>query len=338
MIAKHILCAFLGGLILTADAAGAQENVIVNATNFARAETDSYMALYSAQGAFGKLLHIREPVPIEEQDVIRMNRDTLYSAGVFDLTEPVTLTTPDSDRFQSMLAINQDHYVVSVAHDAGVYTLTEDSVGSRYVFVIFRTFMDPNDAEDIVKANALQDAIVTSQANPGALELPDWDRDSLLQTRGLLNALAAGLSGEVVGSFGSKDQVDPILHLITTGSGWGGNPPEAAVYGNGIPTQNDGAKPYRLSVADVPVDGFWSLTVYNEDGYMQANDLNAYSVNNVTAERDADDGITIHFGDCDDGRVNCLPITKGWNYVFRLYQPRAEILNGSWTFPDAQPM
>jgi len=35
---------------------------------------------------------------------------------------------------------------------------------------------------------------------------------------------------------------------------------------------------------------------------------------------------------------NCLPIMKGWNYTVRLYRPRAEILNGKWKFPEAQPV
>jgi hypothetical protein len=35
--------------------------------------------------------------------------------------------------------------------------------------------------------------------------------------------------------------------------------------------------------------------------------------------------------------VNCLPIMDGWNYTVRLYRPRAEILDGSWTFPAISP-
>ena len=79
--------------------------------SFVRAETDSTLARYVRQGAFGKFLHIRTPTPIDKQNVIRMNRDTIYSIGVFDLTEPVTIVKPDGQgRFQSMQIINQDHY------------------------------------------------------------------------------------------------------------------------------------------------------------------------------------------------------------------------------------
>ena len=85
---------------------------------------------------------------------------------------------------------------------------------------------------------------------------------------------------------------------------------------------------------DVPVDGFWSISVYNAAGYFEPNDRNAYSVNNITATPDADGSITVHFGGCGDDRPNCLPIMEGWNYAVRLYRPRPEILDGSWTFPE----
>jgi hypothetical protein len=45
--------------------------------------------------------------------------------------------------------------------------------------------------------------------------------------------------------------------------------------------------------------------------------------------------INIYFGGCDGRIPNCLPITNGWNYMVRLYRPRAEILNEVWKFPEA---
>ncbi len=86
-------------------------------------------------------------------------------------------------------------------------------------------------------------------------------------------------------------------------------------------------------VREVPVDAFWSVSVYNADGFFEKNDRGAYSVNSITAQPEADGSIVIHFGGCGDGVRNCVPITEGWNYTVRLYRPRAEILNGTWTFP-----
>ena len=106
----------------------------------------------------------------------------------------------------------------------------------------------------------------------------------------------------------------------------------------GIPTQNDGKTVHKMHVGDVPVDGFWSVSVYNAKGFFEPNDLNAYSINNFTAKKSADGSVDIQFGGCDGKVPNCLPIMDGWNYAVRLYRPRPEILDGTWKFPDAQPV
>ena len=104
------------------------------------------------------------------------------------------------------------------------------------------------------------------------------------------------------------------------------------------PEENDGKTVYKLSVKDVPVDGFWSISVYNEKGFFEKNDLGSYSLNSSTAKRDFDGSTTVQFGNCGNGTVNCLPVTPRWNYTVRLYRPHAEILDGSWKFPEAQPV
>lgn len=93
-----------------------------------------------------------------------------------------------------------------------------------------------------------------------------------------------------------------------------------------------------MRVKDVPVDGFWSISLYNAEGYYEKNPYNAYTLNDITAKKNQDGSVTIQFGGCDGKIPNCLPTTKGWNYMMRLYRPRAEILNGTWKFPEAQSL
>ena len=109
---------------------------------------------------------------------------------------------------------------------------------------------------------------------------------------------------------------------------------------NVTPSKNDGTTIYKLTMKDVPVDGFWSISLYNAEGYFQKNDFNAYTLNNLTANRNADGSVSIQFGGCEGakGTLNCLPIMPGWNYIVRLYRPRKEILDGTWTFPEAKPV
>ncbi|MFO0950501.1 MAG: DUF1214 domain-containing protein [Isosphaeraceae bacterium] len=329
------ILAVVGLAVVGAGRVSASEAVTVE--NFCRAETDATLGRYAKQGAFGKFLHVREPVPIDRQDVIRMNRDTLYSAGVFDLTEPVTVVKPDGGgRFQSMLVINQDHSMQPVEHGPGRFTLTREKIGTRYVFVLFRTFIDANNPADIKEAHALQDRIEAVQKSPGTFEVPDWDEASLKKVRDAINVLAATLP-DARGCFGDASKLDPIRHLLGTAYGWGGNPDDAALYDNVVPKMNDGKTPYVLTAKDVPVDGFWSITVYNKTGFMEKNDLNVYSYNNVTAKKDADGGVTVHLGG-DPKKSNYIPITPGWNYIIRMYRPRKELLDGTWKFPAAKPV
>jgi hypothetical protein len=91
---------------------------------------------------------------------------------------------------------------------------------------------------------------------------------------------------------------------------------------------------HKLRVKDVPVDGFWSVIVYDKTGYIPQNDRKVYSFNNLTAKPDADGSVTIQFG--GDASGNCIPIVPDWNYTVRLYRPRKEILDGTWKFPEAR--
>ena len=175
------------------------------------------------------------------------------------------------------------------------------------------------------------------QDSKGSFEIPDWDPVSQKQVRDALIALFATLP-DSKGMFGAEGEVDPVRRLIGAAAAWGGNPEKDALYLTVNPPQNDGTTVHRLTVRDVPVDGFWSVTVYNKDGYFTENSQNAYSLNNIVAAKESDGSVQIQFGGCDGTTANCLPITPGWNYLVRLYRPRAEVLDGSWAFPQAQPV
>jgi hypothetical protein len=310
----------------------------VTADNFVRAESDLYISNVVKDGGLGKFVHRREPAAIDHQTIIRLNRDTLYSAVVFDLDAgPATITLPDAgQRFMSLQAISQDHYATTI-YGAGPHTLTRDAVGTRYVLVGIRTLVNPTDPDDVRKVHALQDAMTISQLSAGKLETPQWDPASQKKVRDALLVLAGTLP-DTKRMFGTKEQVDPIRHLIGSASAWGGNNEKDALYLNNVPSKNDGSTVYRLTVKDVPVDGFWSVSLYNAEGYYQANPSNAYSLNNITAEKAADGSVLIQFGGCDGKAANCLPTTSGWNYMVRLYRPQAAVLSGAWTFPQAQPV
>lgn len=300
---------------------------------FVKAETHRTFSNYAKLGAFGKFFHLRAITPIDKQDVVRMNRDTRYSIGIFDLTSPLTITLPDAgERYIAMQVINEEEYTKAVLYNPGPHTFTKEGIGSRYVCLIVRILINAEDVEDNQIVTELQNKIVASQSSIGTFEIPSWDQASLDKLRDALKVVASTLTDTKL-CFGDVHEVNPIAHLLGAASGWGGNPPSAALYLNVVPEMNDGKTPYTLTVKDVPVDGFWSVSLYNKDGFFEVNPYNAYSINNFSAKREKDGSIVIHFGG-DPKQKNYLPISYGWNYLVRLYRAKGEILDGSWQFPS----
>ncbi|MWV17030.1 DUF1254 domain-containing protein [Pseudomonas sp. L-22-4S-12] len=314
--------------------------IAVTLDSFIRAETDRFFGLTVQRGGFAQFAHLRQLMPVDVATVVRPNRDTLYSTAVFDLDAgPVTVTMPDSgDRYMSLAVIDEDQQVLGVDYGAGRHTFSRQSVGTRYVMLGVRTLVDPASTEDLKQVHALQDAITLSQPDgPGRFEPPSWDKASQDALRQALLVLGRTVP-DSRGMFGKRDVVDPVRHLVGSAIAWGGLPEKDALYDIVTPAHNDGSAVYRLSVKDVPVDGFWSVSVYDAEGNYRKNPAEAYTLNNLTAQKSADGSIAIQFGGCEAATSNCLPVMPGWNYMVRLYRPRAQVLDGSWTFPAAQPV
>jgi hypothetical protein len=314
------------------------EAVLVTVDNFNRAETDMIFAGGVKNQGLGKFFHYREPMPFDFH-IVRPNRDTLYSLSVFDLDAgPVTITLPDAGRrFISLQVIDEDQHTPEVIYGGGSFTFTRQQIGTRYVSFGVRILADMSNLEDLKRVHALQDAIkVTQPGGPGRFETPNWDPVSQKKVRNGLLALAETLP-DTKRTFGARSEVDPVRHLIGTAFAFGGNPEKDALYLNVTPTKNDGATIHHLTVKDVPVDAFWSISIYNAEGHFQKNPLDVYTLNDISAKKSPDGSVAVQFGGCDGTIPNCLPIMGGWNYMVRLYRPRAEILDGAWKFPEAQP-
>ena len=169
--------------------------------------------------------------------------------------------------------------------------------------------------------------------------MPDWDPVSQKKVRDALIALCATLpdTKRHVRHRGAKSI--RCGDLIGAAVGVGRQPREGRAVPHGEPAAERRHHRAPTDGRDVPVDGFWSVTVYNKDGFFTENPQNAYSLNNIVVAKESR-----RIGGDPVRRMrrvtvpNCLPITPGWNYLVRLYRPRAEVLDGSWTFPQAQPV
>ena len=88
-------------------------NSAVNVDNFARAETHRMFAgLQRDARGVNRFAHNRKPAPVDRQTVIRMNRDTLYSFAIVEISAGAMLTVPEAHgRYLSVMVVNEDHYI-----------------------------------------------------------------------------------------------------------------------------------------------------------------------------------------------------------------------------------
>lgn len=311
----------------------ADEKVKVTVDNFVRAETAfQFDRMVKMAGGTNKWSHLRSPTPLDKQSVIRMNRDTLYSFAIVDISKGATVTIPDSGkRYLSLMVVNEDEYINKVYHKGGTYKLTMKEFDTPYVNLSARILADPNNPADIKAANALQDQLKIESVSARPYGHPNYDKKSYQAIyKPLLDLAAVGIS-DARKTFGKKDEVDEVRHLIGAAFGWGGLPTYEAVY-----ETNNEPRPvgkYQLTVKDVPVNAFWSISIYNKEGYFEKNKYDSYSINSVTAKRNRDGSVTVNFGPSKDGQDNFLYVMEGWNYTVRLYQPKKEVQEGKWTFP-----
>ena len=123
----------------------------VTKDNFVRAETNRMLVGLQAQaGGVNRWKHHREPASLDEQTVIRMNRDTLYGLAVVNISDGATVTVPDAGgRYLTVMVVNQDHYINRVFTEPGEYPLTVEEFDTPYVLLGARVLVDATDPADI---------------------------------------------------------------------------------------------------------------------------------------------------------------------------------------------
>ena len=138
-----------------------------------------------------------------------MNRDTLYSLTLVDISEGATLTMPEaSGRYMTVMVINEDGYLNRVFHESGEHPLTVEEFGSSFVLAAGRTLADPTDPADVAIANRLQDGLLITAAAKRSWATGQYDEASYQSTKKPLLELSRGLRNSKK-VFGPKGQVDP---------------------------------------------------------------------------------------------------------------------------------
>jgi hypothetical protein len=321
-------------LVIAASGTGAKDKgEPVTPENYIRAEVDFSFANFqkNAGGKVNEFFYITRPTPLDQQTVVRMNRDTLYAAAVVDTEGGATVTIPEfpDDRYFSVYVVDNDHYAPKVFYEPGTHKIPDDT---KYVALIQRIqLMDPADEKDVALVNELQESIKINAASADPFPDPKWDKDAMLALRTEYEKEFQKFDQYEPDWMGPRGQVNEKTRHLAVAGAWGLFPEKDAVYIN----YTGPADPKQCYTATYKVpenDAFWSITVYGKDGFMKS-DQNIVNDRNVKLN---DDGtFTAFFGSLDacGDKPNRVDITEGWNFLMRVYRPGKSVLERTYKLP-----
>lgn len=177
-------------------------------------------------------------------------------------------------------------------------------------------------------------------------EIAAGKADALALMEAAVPRLASDVNGwmsllEGTGVYGNAYLRRAVMAMI----GLGANPPEDAVYpllvadDDGQPVTGEHCYVLHFDAdALPPVDAFWSVTMYDAEGYQVANELGRFAIGDRDALTfNADGSLDIYVQHANPGadrQSNWLPAPLGpLGVTMRLYAPRREVLDGSWNPP-----
>ena len=185
-----------------------------------------------------------------------------------------------------------------------------------------------------------------------ALETAPEDAQKLMAWK--VNSLARVVNGwsmntDAMGVYGNYY----LKRAIITQLGLGANLPEDAIYPINLADKSgkplDGASAYTLHFekgAAPPANAFWSITLYDAQGYQVANSLNRFALSSwMPFKTNPDGSLDLYVQNASPGadrQANWLPAPKGpFNLTMRIYAPKSEALTGKWSPPpvtkESQP-
>lgn len=309
---------------------------IVTPETFARADVDLTLSNVVKDVGSNKFRHDRSLIPLDKQPAVMMNRDTIYSLGVFYVPSGTTITLPESKdgRYQTAMIMQNDHYIDQVFYGAGVHEIKS---ATPFVGIAIRTQVDAADPNDIKYVNSLQDQIVVTLpkgVKPKAFVPGDWDQASLSTLRAKYQEDAKALPN-LNATSGARGTIDPAMQRLGVAVALGLLSPKDAVYiyrDYGL----KGDKCYAATYQKPPFGdkGFFSFTMYGSDKYLHEEKLN---LNNRLIKSNADGSFTMHYGSekaC--GAVANRLNTPGdnWYLGMRIYRPGQAVIDGKYVMPD----
>lgn len=304
----------------------------VTPENFAEVEMDARIFRFTEAGGLNRGLVYDTPTPTDNQPVPRMNRDTLYAGIPIDTSEGYSITIPEhpEDRYVSAYILDNEHHVLHILRGSGETFALGPEV-TRWVVAIIRVqLLDANDEADVAATAAMLETFKVESGSSEEKPIVNWDWQGMLDLRHQYEAQYTNETQVPADWQGYRGEVDRYGgHNIAVAATWGLFPDTEAVYISQFPElPADGC--FKATYAVPDNDAFWSITVYDAEGYL-FSDHN--SINSGSAVFNDDGTVTMHFGDCDDA-ANGLDITLGWNLLMRVYRPGASVRAGVYAMPE----
>ena len=307
----------------------------VTPENFIRAETDRmFYDISQNAGGINKFFHIRNVTPLNQQTVVRMNKDVLYSGAIVDAEKGASVIFPKmpDKRYASVLVIDNDHYCPTVIYTPGKHELPKDT---KYMFVAVRIqLFNPNDPAEIAMVNKLQDQFIIEANSSDEFDKPTWDKSSLDSLRIEYEKEFSKYDRYPDDWMGPRGKVNEETRKYAAAGAWGLFPNKDATYINYNGGNLSGDKCYVATYRVPDVAGFWSITVYGKDGYMKSENS---VINESNVKYNKDKTFTVYFGPadkCPKDAKNRLDIVDGWNFLMRCYLPGKEVLDGTYKLPE----
>ncbi len=296
------------------------EKIPVTLENYEVAESD--LAFYNITKLVGMNRFFHFPTgafDLDNQTVVRMNRDTYYSGAIIDTTQGATITIPETNgRYLSVMVVQNDHYIDQVFLEPGTHEISSDT---EFAMVAMRIRVNQSDPEDDDAIAALRAGVKLEVGGNASHVRPNYDMEQLVALRDELTVEGTKL-GTLMGMQGAHGTIEPMMHLYGTAIGWGLLPDAQAQYLGSPKFPNDGCYMASYSAPPFNKPGFFSITIYDADGWIY--DENGI-LNEFNMKLNEDGSFDAYFGECGDVDNN-LPTVDGWNYILRIYEPKLEEL------------
>jgi hypothetical protein len=280
-----------------------------------------------------KFVHKRKLTPTDTQPVVRMNRDTYYSNAVVDVSKGAKIIMPDipEGKYLSVQPVTEDHRIQKMMYGPGTFDLTTHTGTHLYLIIRFDATFTEAEVKEI------QDKMRIEAESNKKFETDPVNKNSFYEVENALKAkMPAIFKRDGVNALTGmltdpRDESNKLFteekYQVGAAIGWGGAQLIDNIYEISGNYPTDGC--YQMTFEDPENTAFWSITVYDEKGFM-FNDLANFSSN--TAQVNEDGTYTISFG-CGDDTPNNLEIvnsSKVFNIAVRHYQPSKRVLEDDY--------